>query len=150
MKKKTLITISIALCVFMYGISYSFASNNMAQDAVQGIRNVVGGAENVLEDTASGVVNGIKDATGATQNTASDVMGYAERNIGGAMTQDNNRDYTATRTATTANSNATLFGLNSTAWAWMIMAILGVVVVALVWYYGKQKEVNAKHEKDRY
>lgn len=150
MKKKTIIAMVTALSVIFFGISYSFAANNIGQEAVDGIRNVVGGAENVVENAASGVVNGVKDATHATENTAGNVMNSASRTISGAMTSDNNNgNYTATRTSATSN-NYTLFGMNSTTWAWLIMAILGIAIVAVVWYYGKQNEVSSKHSRNDY
>lgn len=151
MKKKTIIVIVTVLSVILFGISYSYAANNIGEQAVEGTRNIVGGAENVVEDAANGIANGVKNVVRGSENTASDVMNSAGRMINnGAMTTDNNsNNYTATRTSTT-NDNATLFGMNSTTWAWVIMAILGIAIVAIVWYYGKQNETKAKHNRDNY
>lgn len=150
MKKKTIIAIATALSIIIFGFSYSFAANNIGEQAVEGIRNVVGGAENVMQDATSGVVNGVKDTTHAVENTTSKAMNSATRSISGAMTSDNNNgNYTATRTSATSD-NYTLFGMNSTTWAWLIMAILGIAIVAVVWYYGKQNEVISKHSRNDY
>lgn len=143
MKKKLYITILTLLAILTFSISYTFASNNMT--AVDGIRNVVGGAENVVENAGKGIVDGVKNVTSAGQNTMENVTG-------GARTQTQNADnrivdgtangYTATRTTTTraatGTNTGTFLGMNSTAWTWLIMAIVGIAIVALVWMYAKQ------------
>lgn len=148
MKKKTLITIVTIIVALFFSISYSFAANEVG-DAVEGIRNFVGGAENVLEDTASGIGNGIRDGISATENTADNITS-------GAMTTDNNNgggDYTATRTTATTRSagdNGSFLGMGATAWGWLIMAIVGIITVALVWYYGKEHEYNSNNNDGNY
>lgn len=137
MKKKTWIAITTALAVLLFGFSYSFAANNMGQEAVDGVRNVVGGA-------ANGVKNGVSDVANGAQNIAN-----------GAMTSDNtgNVGYNAARTATTrsaATTNDTFLGMNATAWGWLIMGILGVLTVGLVWFYGKEHEENYNKNDNRY
>lgn len=139
MNKKLLTTISIIAFSFILGISYSFAANNMASDAVQGVRNVVGGAENVVEGAASGVANGVKNVTGATENTMNSATGAVARD-------GNNGNYTATRTSTRANGTVSFMGLSATGWTWLIMAAFGIITIGLVWYYGKQFE--NKYESD--
>ena len=79
------------------------ADENVGQDAVNGIRNVVGGAENAIEDAAKDVSNTSKQATSDMENGANDMMG----------TNNNDGNYTATRTSTDAQGNATLLGMNA-------------------------------------
>ncbi len=148
MKKKTWIATAITLAVLLFGFSYSFAANNMGQEAVNGVRNVVGGAENIVEDTAGGIAGGIK-------NGVSDVTNGAQNIANGAMTSDTTRNggYSATRTATTRmadTGSGTFLGMGATAWGWLIMAIVGIVTIALVWYYGKEHEENYSHNDNRY
>ncbi len=153
MKKKTLISIVTLFAVILFGVS-SFASNdNMGSDAVNGVRNAVGGAENVVEDAAKGIAGGIRDGISDMENGAEDASRTGGNNMQGAMTSDTNRtdrNYTATRTATTGTTNNTFLGMNETAWAWLIMAVVGIAIVALVWYYGKQNEMTANNHDDRY
>lgn len=83
-------------------------------------------------------------ATEALNSTKNAVM-----NVGNAIgngvkdVANGGMDYTATRTS--AENNA--MGLSSTAWTWLILGIVGIVIVALVWYYGAQYEHrNYNHE----
>jgi len=145
MKKKLYITLFTLLAILTFSFSYTFAANNIA--VVDGIRNVVGGAENAMEDAGNGIVSGIRNVTSAGQNTMENVthdMGNENNNTRntnmGGMTTDNN-DYTATRTTTrmaTDTTDGTFLGMNSTVWTWLIMAIVGIAIVALVWMYAKQ------------
>ena len=145
MKKITLIGTITILAILLFGIS-SFAANNMATDAVNGVRNIVGGAENVVEDAAKGVTGTVREGVSGVENTA--------RNTMGSMTTDrNNGGYDATRTTTTRmatniGNNATFFGMGATAWTWFIMSIVAIVTIALVWYYGKERELNYNNNND--
>ena len=78
-------------------------------------------------------------ATNDGMNNAKNAVMNAGNTVGTVTgTLDNGRsDYTATRTATT---NDNLFGMSNTAWTWLILGIVGIVIVALVWYYGAQYE----------
>ena len=31
----------------------------------------------------------------------------------------------------------TFMGMNATAWTWLVIGVLGVLVIGLIWYYGK-------------
>ncbi len=76
----------------------------MLQDAANGVRDAVGGAENAIEDGAKDIANTTKGVTGSAENAM-------ENKDNSGMTQNNNRtnnsNYTATRTATT---NQTFYG----------------------------------------
>ena len=139
MKKKLYITLFTVLAILTFSFSYTFAANNIA--VVDGIRNVVGGAENVMENAGNGIVSGVRNVTSAGQNTMENATGDMGNRTMGGMTTDNN-DYTATRTTTRAatTTNATFLGMSSTMWTWLIMGIVGVAIIALVWMYAKQNE----------
>lgn len=140
MKKKLYITLFILLAILTFSFSYTFAANNIA--VVDGIRNVVGGAENVMENAGNGIVSGVRNVTSAGQNTMENATGDMGNRTMGGMTTDNN-DYTATRTTTrmaTDTNTGTFLGMNSTMWTWLIMGIVGVAIIALVWMYAKQNE----------
>ena len=146
MKKITLTAIVTILAILLFGVS-SFATNNIATDAVQGVRNVVGGAENAVSGAISGVTNGVRSGVSGVENTANN----AGNKMQGATTT-NNGDYNATRTASTraATNRATFLGMSATAWGWFIMAVVGIITVALVWYYGKQHEEGYNDNSDNY
>lgn len=133
MYKKMLVIFAI-LTIGIFSFSVCFANNDgsMLQNAANGVRDAVGGAENAIEDGAKDIANTTKGVTGSAENAM-------ENKDNSGMTQNNNRtnnsNYTATRTATT---NSTFMGMSSTAWTWLIIGIAGIAIVALVWYYGSQ------------
>lgn len=151
MKKKILFSTVIAFSIgLIFSFSSVFATNT---NPVDGIRNVIGGAENVMQNTASGITNGIRNATGTmtngmdnmtnTNNTnnTNNSTGNENEVIGAIARDNNNGGYTATRTAT-AFDEPTLLGINMTTWTWIIMAIAAVGIVTLIWSYTKQRSEN--------
>ncbi len=141
MKKKLYITLLTLVAIIFFSFSYTFAANDMS--VVDGIRNVVGGAENVVEDAGKGVVDGVRNVTSGGENVMENVagdIGNGVQNTGnkvaGSLRNDNN-NYDATRTSTNA-AEGTFLGMNSTVWTWLIMAVVGIAIVALVWMYAKQ------------
>ncbi len=146
MTKKIIITLAIILCA-IFATTYSFATNeikNGVMDAANDVRNVVGdvenGVENVAKDAAGAIREGTNDVENAGENMTGDVM---NQNTNGTTTSNNdnmnNDGYSATRTATDVTG-----GMSSTMWTWIILAIVGVAIVALVWFYAMQK--NNSHE----
>ena len=131
------------LVIFATILSSScFANTNMINDMANGMKNIVNGSENVIQDTAQGAGNVVKDISGGI-NQGVNNMGNTMEN----MTNDNN--YTGTRTAATANyTNGTFMGINSVALSWLVMAVLGAVIVGLVWFYGKQHEDGYNPDKE--
>ena len=133
MYKKMLVIFAI-LTIGIFSFSVCFANNDgsMLQDAANGVRDAVGGAENAIEDGAKDIANTTKGVTGSAENAM-------ENKDNSGKTTNNNRTnnsyYTATRTATTT---PTFMGMSSTAWTWLIIGIAGIAIVALVWYYGSQ------------
>lgn len=143
MKNKLYISILSIIAILALSFSYTFAANDMS--AVDGIRNVVGGAENVVEDAGKGIVDGVRNITSNGENA----MGNVARDAGNTMQNAGNgiagtmqgTDYNATRTTTRSAVDAgegTFLGMNSTVWTWLIMAVVGIAIVALVWMYAKQ------------
>lgn len=154
MKKTLFLSVLFLALVISLSFTYSFAENN----PVDSIRNTVGGAENVIEDAAKGITNGVKEGTNKIenmgQNTATTIENHMNDNaMAGATSSVNNTmgDYTAQRTtARTTGNNNNFLGMSASAWGWVIMAVLGVAIVALVWYYGKQFNYNSNHNDDNY
>ena len=103
-------------------------------DAVNTVRNVVGGAENAVEDAAKDISNSSRNATEDMENGANEMT---EK-----MTENNGGNYMAVRTSTNDNGETTLMGMTATTWTWIIMAIAAIVIIALVWYYASQARNN--------
>lgn len=140
MNKKIFITFLLISLFLMFTCSYSFANTdagNMVMDAGNNIGNTVAGATNTVVNGTRNIVNGIanlaNDATNANGDTENDATNTNEDT--GSMLNNNNDNYTATRTATN-----NMLGMTTNTWTWLILGIVGAVIVALVWYYGKQYE----------
>lgn len=154
MKKTLFLSVLFLALIFSLSFTYSFAENN----PVDSIRNTVGGAENVIEDAAKGITNGVREGTNKIEdmgrNTATTIENHMNDNTmaGGILSNNNNMGgYTSERTTarTTTNDNSFL-GMSASTWGWVIMAVLGVAIVALVWYYGKQFNHISNHNDDNY
>lgn len=144
MKKKFYIIALLIVSILVLSFSYTFAANE--PEAVQGIRNVVGGAENIVEDAGRGIVDGVRNVTSGGENMMENAAGNigngvqdAGNRITGAMTDDN---YDATRTTTRSvdinNDEGSFLGINGTTWAWIIIAVVAVAIIALIWMYARQ------------
>lgn len=152
MYKKIFVALAI-LTIGIFSFSICFANNDhMLEDAANGVRNVVGGAENAIEDGARDIANTTKGATGAAENSMDNATGMTENannnnnNNNSEMNgndRTNSNTYIATRTSTT---DSRFMGMNATAWTWLILGIAGIAIVALVWYYGSQMRTNHDDE----
>ena len=135
MNKKLAIVLSILIAaIFSFNVCFA---NDMANDAVEGVRNVVGGAENAVEDAAKDVTNAAKDATNSVENKMENIT--------------NNRVTSSTSTYNATRTNAegsTLMGMNATMWTWLIIGIATIAIVALVWYYSMQMRSSNYDDKD--
>ena len=152
MHKKLLLgaILSIAL-LFVCNFCFAAENNeNPMHDAANSVRNVVGGAENAIENGAKDISNATKDATNSMEHAGNN-LGQDAKNTMNTVTDNNTRtsngnNYTATRTST--NGETTLFGMNSTAWIWLVLGIATIAIVALVWYYSKQNVNNHNRRLD--
>ena len=142
MIKKALISFILTILFVSLTMS-SFAMNTM----VDGARNIVGGAENMIKNAgnnrSNGVKNGLNTVTHGTENVVTDVkdgMQNTGNSMAGMMTSSNNNDgYTAQRTAT---NGVTVAGMSTNTWSWLIIGITAAAIIILVWSYLKQKNSN--------
>ena len=152
MYKKIFVALAI-LTIGIFSFSICFANNDhMLENAANGVRNVVGGAENAIEDGARDIANTTKGATRAAENSMDNATGMTENtnnnnnNNNSEMNgndRTNSNTYIVTRTSTT---DSRFMGMNATAWTWLILGIAGIAIVALVWYYGSQMRTNHDDE----
>lgn len=136
MSKKILYGILLFLAMTIFSVTYCFANDfsRDMEDAANGVRDVVGGAENTVEDAAAGVVDGSKDITRGIENAGKNMKNNMQDNM------QNTTNYSTTRTSTTAttNNNATFLGMNSTTWIWLILALAAIGIIAIVYNFSKQ------------
>lgn len=154
MKKKVFITLFALIASLIFSFSYTFAAENTTGNPLEGIRNVVGGAENAVEGAAGGVANGVRSGLDNTKNAAentADTMGAndGQRQSGSSAMNPSTdgTDYTATRTAA---GDATFAGMNATTWTWLIVALVAVGIITLVWSYIKQNNYISHDDEDRH
>ena len=137
MKRKSLILL-IALVVLSFStISFAADTANNIKNTINGATNsVVDGAQNLADDVRSGIgtaENSIENTVEDIGNAVSDGANYAE---------DAGTDaYTTTRSVAEDVTNGG--GMTVSTWTWIAVAIAGIVIVALVWYYASQN--NYKH-----
>lgn len=159
MNKKIFISTLLIISLLLIS-SLSFAAENtLLQDGVNGIRNFVGGAENVIEDTARGAAGAIKNGANNVENSLNTAVDDITNNndnmnddnnnnnnnnnddnnymVGITDNNNNNENYTAARTAT-------FMGMDGNTWTWFIIGIVGIAIIALVWAYSMQ-ETRTEH-----
>ncbi len=145
--KKFLTSTIILSIILLLLTSVSFANGNMSKDvsnvtqsAKNTLGNIANGARNVVGDTENTVENVAKDAKNTVTGSVNDVENSAENvaNDTQNMMTDNESSttYDATRTSTEGN----FMGISASNWTWIILAIVGLAIVGLVWYYGAQYE----------
>lgn len=138
MTKKVLITI-LALIATLFFTSSVFA-NTAAENGARDVGTEMKDSFNKLENGAENVGNNVK---GAVTNAGETLTGHNNNNNNN-NNHNTNTGYTTTRTSATNNG---LFGMNtSTMWTWIVLAIVGIAIVALVWYYGSQNITNRNHK----
>ena len=143
MKKKFLLISTLVIILFAITTSAVFA-NNMVNTVENAAKDVTSTAGNMLTTGVDATKNTVNDISSGTQkagnNIAAGITNMGNNNHSG----NSGRNYTATRT----NANATWLGMDATMWTWLIMAILGVAIVAMVWFYAKQN--NSEHSEQHY
>lgn len=147
MKKKAIVSFIIGFIIFMYSFS-CFASNeivggitgnvlnnteNVVSDMTNGIgsatESVVNGVTNVAEDIGNGVSDMADSLGNGIQEGTQDVTNYIIPD--NSLRSDTTTEYNATA-INTASEN-TFLGLNTTAWWWVIIGAICVLIIVLVW-----------------
>ena len=131
MQKKILFSLVLFISIIAFSITFTFATDGKTglEKAADSVRNVVGGAENGVENAARNISNTSKNVTGTMENEASNMT----NNNNSMISNTNSNNYTAQRTSTTTDNS--LFGMNSTTFIWLILAITAIAIIALVYYY---------------
>lgn len=124
MLKKSLIILFIIFSIICIS-NVCAASNTMANDVKNGVSSVT-----------NTVVDGVEDLAKDARNGVGHIEDALTMNNTGKTTSQN--AYTATRTATTEATGTN----NSAMWVWVVLAIAAIVIIALVWYYGSQNNID--------
>lgn len=162
--KKILFSISLILSILFLTTVSSYAlttKNNDIDNIGNSVKNIIGGAENKIEDTAKNAADSTKKATNSMGDTAGkageDIKNTAE-NVGNAIEKGaentgnaikdateniaNNGNYTAEKTSTDMTNNNNFMGTE--AWSWIVIALIVIAVIALFWYFAAHSKNNRK------
>ena len=148
MNKKLFLTFILVSLFIISLCSYTFAANNGSMDSAKNsVMNVGNSIGNAAVQAKNAVVGGAKDVANGAATIGNDAMNMGKDAVNGAtdgvdsatrtLNDGETSDYTATRTST-ANDN--FLGMSTGAWTWLILGIVGIIIVALVWFYGSQYE----------
>ena len=141
LKRKFLLISTLLIVLLSITASTVFANNalntigNVAEDVTSAAGNVLTTGVDAVRNTVDDVANGTMRAS---NNVATGITNMGNNNRSG----NGNTGYTATRT----NTNATWLGMDATMWTWLIMAILGVAIVAMIWFYAKQDNTEQSEQ----
>ena len=141
MKRKFLLVI-VATFLFL-----SVAISSLAMDNVMnGVRNFVGGTENMVENVGNNIAGGVRNGLNTVENGAENVVTDVKdgmRDTGNTVaemtTDNNNNGYTATRTSA---DDVRVAGMTTNTWTWIIVGITGAAIGILVWSYIRQRNKN--------
>ena len=141
--RKSLLLFSLIVAMLLIFSTFSFANNNIMDglnSAGSTVKNMVDDAGNTIrsgvEDIGNGIKNGANDVENGIATGTLDIDTSMRDTTSGATSDDS---YTATRTSATDDN---VMGMSVTSWTWLIFGIVGILIVALVWYYGSQYENN--------
>lgn len=161
MTKKIFITFIVIATTLLFS-SFVFATNAV-QNATKDMGNEMRDSWDKLGNTTQNMGNNVKGAMDNVGNTLTDNKDNNNTNNtdnvnsatagtnnntnddNGWFNEDNNNtNYTATRTTGDTTTTGTgLFGMNTgTMWTWIILALVGVAIVSLVWYFSSQSTTN--------
>lgn len=149
MKKKFLISTVLLVTVLAVFTSSAFATNGMLNTLEHGVQNVASDVGTMVTRGVDATKNTVENAgnavTGATTTTKNATNNTVAGTTTGTKTGTTTTNYTATRTNT---GNVKVAGMTATAWAWLIVGILGVAIVGLVWFYGRQHTTYSSTNHD--
>lgn len=125
--KKVFFSISIVLMLLLAIPICSFAENDNLKSIGNSVKNMVNDSEKSIEDGARNITTKSKDAT----NAMGDMTGKAGDAIKSAA--ETTAQKTSVETEKAANSL-----MDPTTWAWIVIGVLVVAIVAIFWYFMAQ------------
>ena len=126
---KKFLTCGIVAMILFFSTTFCFAAQDNSVSNKSDLGSELTQSMNKIEKTANDITN--NDNNDRDKNTAT-----------GAITDNKiNRDYNATRTAVGTDLTNTT-NMNGTTWMWIILAVVGVVILATIWVYAMQNTGN--------
>lgn len=126
----------ISITTFAATVNNDVKSNT--ENAKNSVMNTANGAKDAVTNVGNSIANSMSDAknavVGSTEKAGNSIANVGNTAMASVDNMDNN--YDAQRTA----ADATVLGMNTNTWTWLIIAGIGTAIVGLVWYYGAQYE----------
>ena len=135
----TILLFTISFCsIHVFAATVNKDVKNNTENAKNSVLKNKKKNKNVIMNTGNSIGNGVTNAknavVGSTQKAGNTVMNAGNSMMSAMNNMDNN--YNAQRTA----ADVTVLGMSTNTWTWLILAIVGIAIVGLVWYYGAQYE----------
>lgn len=135
MKNKIVIT-GLIFFIFVLASGFCFATEGESENSqMKDLGNEFTESIEKTKDSAENVVNGTKNTINSAANT---VKNTTNNMVNSAKNMTGN--YSATKTSTETDTVAGTF--DSTTWMWVMLAVIGVVIIASVWLYITQSGGN--------
>lgn len=142
-KKIFLAILTVLFITCCYSVTFASNMMNNAKNTVMNAGNSIG---NSIVKAKDSVVGGAKNLTNDVEKAGTSTMSGAKDTT--YSTIDSGSMQTTQYDATRTSANSNLLGMDSMTWSWIIMSIVGIVIVALVWYYGAQYEHRDYHSNE--
>lgn len=142
MKNIALFTTLLTILTLIFSFTSAYAAEDLLNNAGATIKNVTEGTKNVVENVTSNAGKAVKSGVNTTENATTGTINNTKSATTNTTTTANT--YGANRTSTT--SNVKVAGMTATGWTWAIIAVLGVLIIASVWFYAKRN--NSDERKD--
>ena len=145
MKRKILFMVFIFLMLFSITIP-SLATNDVKNEINKATDGFIDGAAKLGNDIKQGtndITKSIEDNMNNMENSINTKSQNAENTISqgmNSMANNLNGNYTTQRTAATTVTDTDI--MNTNLWTWVALAVAGIIIVGLVWYYASERDVN--------
>jgi gas vesicle protein len=103
----------------------------------------VSNTQNVSENVGDTIKDGARDVGNAISNGVEDIKDGAENLMDGnnntSSKAQNNVVAGTTGNYASGEQVTNNSGISGTAWVWIILAVIAIIIIAAVWYYAAQK-----------
>lgn len=142
---KKFLTCSIITILLFLSTSFCFAAeeNKSNDNKKSDLGSELTDSMNKIEKTADDLLTDNDNDEGTAAGAITDDRMNDDMNDNTIMNNDgnNNENYDATRTSTDTDLMAGTT-MDGTTWVWIILAVVGVVILATIWVYAMQNTGN--------
>ena len=142
--KKKFITAGIVAIILFFSTTFCYATQDGDNKDAQtmDLGNQITESMNKIERSAENLTNNIKN--NEMVNNMKDGINNVEKDMMNGMNNIGNNvrsDYDAARTSAQTTLNNTT-EMTETTWIWIVLGVVGIVILATVWFYAMQNSSN--------